>query len=272
MAVDAATRRERDLALLVQAAAHNSTGIAELDRAAPGPMADLRQQDQDRRSTAHSATEGPWLLGVRDLARVLSIVPAQRAFQRADQCYWALVMHWRPMIQRMAKFDEIKYHLPMGELQGMYSEIAYHVAIRLDLDRAVFGTYFQAWRRSFIGRAPELQSLVHGSASALGLNARMALRSFDEPVPEDRPMANRELTEALALDDSRFDDLDLHAASQKIQARLTERDLGLFRLFCEYDKNTDAGEVLGVSRERARQLRNAVITKGAAIVYERVSP
>lgn len=272
MAVDAATRRERDLALLVQAAAHNATGIAELDRAAPGPMADLRRQDQERRRTAHSPTEGPWLLGVRDLARVLCIAPAQRSFQRADQCYWALVLHWRPMIRRMAKFDEIKYHLPVGELQGMYSEIAYHVAIRLDLDRAVFGTYFQAWRRSFIGRAPELQSLVHGPVSEKGLNARMTLRSFDEPAPENYPGANADLEDALAVEDSRYEDLDLHAASQRIQARLTERDLRLFQLFCEHDKNTDAGEVLGVSRERARQLRNAVIAKGAAIVYEQVSP
>lgn len=272
MAGDAATRRERDLTLLVQAAAYNTTGIAELDRAAPGPMADLRQQDQERRSTAHSATEGPWLLGVRDLARVLSNAPAQRAFQRADQCYWSLVLHWLPMISGMARVDEVRYHLPVGDLQGLYSEIGYHVAIRLDPERAVFGTYFQAWRKSFIGRAPELQSLVHETVSVKGLSARLTLRSFDEPATEDSPGAARELDGALAVTDERYDYLDLHAAKGRIMSRMNERNRKLFQVFCQHENGATAGEVLGVCRERARQLRNAVIAKGTAIVYERVSP
>lgn len=272
MAVDAAKRRERDRALLVQAGTHNAAGIAELDRALPGLMAALRRQDKERRCNAHSATEGPWLFGVRELAREHTVTLAKQAFKRADGCYWSLVMHWRPLIQSMAKFDEIKYGLSVGELQGMYSEIAFNVAIRLDLDRAVFGTYFKAWRRSFLARAPEIQSLVHGSVSEKGLNARMLLRSFDEPVNDDRPHAKQELDESLALDDPGYDNLDLHAAKRRIRADLNKRDRHLFQLFCEHAKNTDAGEVLGVSRERARQLRKAVISKSSAILDARAKP
>lgn len=272
MAEDSAARRARDSALLVKAASYNGAGIAALDLAVPLLMADLRSQDAERRRTAHSATEGPWLFAVRDMAREHAITPAQQAFKRADACYWALVMHWSPMIHRKAKHDEIKYRLPIGELRGMYSEIAFHVAVRLDLERSAFGTYFNAWRRSFINRAPELQTLVHGCVSEKGLNARMAVQSFDEPAPENWPKAKKNLEESLAVADRGFDDLDLHAAMNRINSQLNGRERDLFRIFAEFDMNTDASRVLGVSRERARQLRNAVIAKGTAIVYERVSP
>lgn len=272
MAEDSAARRARDSALLVKAASYNGVGIAALDLAVPLLMADLRSQDAERRRTAHSATEGPWLLGVRDLARVLCVTPAQRAFRRADQCYWSLVLHWLPMISGMARVDEVRYHLPVGDLQGLYSEIGYHVSIRLDPERAVFGTYFNSWLKSFIGRAPELQSLVHETVSVKGLSARLTLRSFDEPDTEGSSGAARELDGALAVTDERYDYLDLYAAKGRIVSRMNERNRKLFQVFCQHDNGVTAGEVLGVSRERARQLRNAVIAKGTAIVYERVSP
>ena len=132
MAEDSAARRARDSALLVKAA--STTGPASLPWIWPFRSSWLTCAAKTRAPSHRALGDGgPWLLAVRD-------IPGTRhhpgpAGVQARGC--VLLGAGHALVADDSSdglgLTRIKYRLPIGDLRGMYSEIAFHVAVRLDL-------------------------------------------------------------------------------------------------------------------------------------------
>lgn len=267
MGLDAAQRRERDRALLREAHAHDLSGIAILDKSEPKAMADLRAWNAQRRAKVKSATTGPWVLGVRQISAERRNVQAQRAFKRADAAYWVLVMHWEALLHKLAQMDEFRFRLPPQELRGMYYEIGYHVAIRLDVDRAIFGTYLMHWRHNFLGRAPEVMSMVHAPTSVLGLSAMRTMESLDAPPEVNAATgATGPARLDLLVAEGGHQSLEDRSTFAAIYSRLSEGERERMDAYRTCERLDDVGERFGFGRERARQVRDELILKSRKIL------
>lgn len=257
--------RRRDAQILARAWSEDARAEALLVAQAPGPVEEIRADLERRHGRAADRTLGPWRLRLRALARQLDLADAVAAHRRADEAYWSLVLQWRPFITRKARYDEVRFHVAPGELQGLYCEIGYVVAIRMDPDVAAFGTYFNQWRRSVAPRAPETTSLVH-AARRHGLNARISALSLDYVYTSADTGAESTLQDAIPVEPNgdleRLERADLFAA---VRPRLSDLHRRYLEAFLECETMDEVGARFGVTKQRVSQVRVALVRQFHAL-------
>lgn len=253
-----AETRARDERWLQQAWAHDVAGEAALVQALPERVAQLRQMVGPRR------TRWLWQDGLRALARAERVEPALAAFARADDRYWSVVLAWRAWILRRAEHDEQHVGVAKGELGGLYFEIAYAVAVRMDPALAGFGTYFNHWRRSLMPRATEVRTLVAGS-KALGVRARTVIVSVDKPRYANEDEDARSLLDEMGGTDPAFDALEGADLFATVRPRLSPRMVAYLDLLREEDNMAVIARKQGVSREAVRQNVNRLVAEIRAL-------
>lgn len=256
MPSSAGPARQRDIALIGEAHWHDAAGFDALRLVLPAEVADLEKD-----LGGPGATHGPIRLAMRDLAARYRVGPALEAFRRADDCYWRVVMAWKPWIMHLATRNEAMCGMAHGELTGLYWYIGYNTAIRLDPEVASFSTLFKYWRMSIAPRSPELRTVVD-KRSENGSRSRMTVTSLELMVnavdSEDQHMVTVELVAEPTNDMDRLDARDLFAT---VVPRLKPSDATLLAMLRENDNLSDLAKSLGVCRERVRQKRLRLIDR-----------
>lgn len=244
-------RKQRDGQLLQRAAQAEALGQARLERVLPAEVAAV--QVRHEAGKAKAATVGPFRASLRQLANAYNVGPALEAFKAADHAYWGVVMHWSALVYKYAIRDEITYQLPAGELRGAYLIAAYEAAIRLDPERANFGTYFTFWRHQALVRAPEVLSLVHKDISRNGLRACVRqITTLDAPGDDGGDLLVERM-EGAWIDPSEALAHDAIPFFQELERHLSYRQRVILAALRHGNSYAEVGRQLNLSRERVRQ-------------------
>ena len=259
------TRMAEDHALCVSAERHERAAHRLLTASHPAEVLDL-----DRRiGLSDRGTTGPARLLVRKLAAELEHGPALAEFEQANRLYWTLVLRWRPMLVRRAEVRSARRLSPLtpAALLAVYYEAAFDAAIRFDPSRGLsFGTYVFHWLRVRESRDIEHLTLVHRSLGRSFAERKMRVLSIeatDHPehddgdplgmqLADDRPLPDETLI--VSMGSSLLDEIDA-SLNHELRVVLARLRLG--------ESMSEAGKVIGLSRERVRQLFEMIRAKVA---------
>lgn len=264
MRLGRAERCKRDSELLSAAQSYETEAAESVARAHPLDLEQLRACCAS--GNFRNRTPGPWRLGLRAIARTRGLRPALAAFRQADGAYWSVVTNWLSLIHKLAIQDGLRLQLPIDDLKGAYFLAGYEAAIRLDPERANFGTYFSFWRKRVLMRDPEALPLVYAGADRDGNRVRLpGILSLDVSQDEDGDLWVERMagpwvdpSEVLAMDPARV--------FLAVDAHLPHRLRVVLKLLREVDNCSTIGGRLGYSRERARQNRDEILAVAREIL------